>query len=1475
MRPNTQTAHSTHPFRPLHDPDGTPAAATGVLLIPTLSQSTRPPQHSHESILKDSLKALTGQITSLRSGTAGSLEPLLVLCTHLKESEDLLIQAQRLIHASKEVDQLRQAVPIFFRYLADYLDRHQDIRLSIDSLHTLCLGLGALAPAIAKPLLTPAQCRASQAVITRLSSALAGQLVSHFEHQVLDAGNLLNCLNWFSRAIKAELLPQQTPVATHLFQTALTQLEHWSASSHTTCLSSRQLAKAMVQLNTMVSKNLINIDGTALAGAANRATWASCVHNLCRQFLSNDQWLKGCHGVELINVTNALKDGLELRLLDGCSTHFKKAFAQIARRINQQSFTGSASLTTLSNSANFLRCLFEHGLLGDRASDSGQAVLHLLDQINGLAQCDDLNDHDVQALVNLASFLKATDRWLALQPKSANQTIWATLAQASQSLVAILHQISVRDPQWMQSPQSGSALLSALQHLAQRGLLGSSDGKPLQALIRQLLEAIPLWQVKPRHSVSLLQSLRALTAFLQHPLSDTVPEAASAGGPALAHLLQHLQQNLSAQISNDERLACLQAVQTGAALGMVSVEDCQPLLQQLLKTTAPVDLARLAQAIRDSGLLTETVEPLAESALQPISVAASPPTALQAKPRGATYRADVAQPTSSSAVTVTSPPAASRTNSDQWIAPRHAAKPSQITTAAQLASSSLLTASLFDEPLLSSRPPARAATSAAGGKPRVTSVVAESRSAKQPERVQARPSKQGGLTWQQAQQEWFRLVGDAGTKPLPRMKELADLHPDLLNQKSPGKKGQTALFHAIKQGRKDIVAWLLAHDRHRFDTDLGQFMLEVLNQVAPIEKRHIAVLRLLIESVVKSHDQKLSDAHAQAQPGAQPLSKKELHHRRAALLSDQQKEALARFSAVRGLFEEFKLLPPQSAAVMPPPATPTARVQRPAQSGLDLSSDIDRAGSHGIVATIRGQTIRTATEASNDHVKKTVLMISAETGRAALVQQTLANAADVDALLHAKDNDGMTVLAYAARRGQTAIVSMLLAAARDKAALVRMSDLYGITPLMRAAANGHTDAAKAILNAIDDKEALVRMQNATGNNALMVAAFDGHTDTVTALLSVISDKEALIRTQCALGNNALTGPAMNGHTETVNALLSVVNDKDALIRMPNELGNNALIYAALNGHTETTMAMLEVATDKEALIQTQGESGQSALLGAAVNGHAATVMALLSVADNKDALIKTQNNDGDHALTVAAINGNTDVVKALLSVTADKDALIRMQNDEGDNALTAAALTGYTGTLKTLLDAAGDKEALIRMRNNEGDHVLTIAALNGHTDTVKMLLNIASDKEALIRTPNEAGYNALTCAAMYGHTETVTAIMSVVRDKEALIGMENDAGETALSCAALQGHTETLLALLNMVNDKAAMIGRQNASGYNPLMSAAFCGHTVSVIAMLIQVSDKRALIHQRNAQGKTALDIAAARGHDDTLKALQNALLS
>ncbi len=1284
MRPNTQTTQSTHPFRPHHEPASTPVAATSTLLIPTLSQSTRYPQYSHESSLKDTLKSLTGLISLLRSGNAASLEPLLDLCARLKESKDLLIQAQFVADAGPELNQLRQAMPSLFKKLADCLDRHQDVRLSIDSLHTLCLGLGVLAPPVAKPLLTPAQCRAAQAVITRLSTALAGQLVAHFEHQVLDAGTLLNCLNWFSRALKAELLPQQTPAATTLFQAALCQFQQWSESSHSTCLNSRQLAKAMVQLNAMVSKRLINLDTATPAGRANRAAWADCVHKLCQQFLSNDQWLNGCHGVELINVTNTLKDGLELGLIDGTDAHFQTAFTLLSRRINQQAFTGSSSLTTLSNSANFLRCLFEHGLLGDRASDSGQAVLHLPDQINRLAQCDDLNDHHVQALVNLTSFLKATDRWLALQPPSASQTAWATLAQASQSLVAVVHQVSASDPQWMQTPRTSTALLSALQHLAQRGLLSVRDSEPLQILLLQLLEAIPQWQVKPHDSLTLLQSLRALVALHQRPLESAPLQAVPAFGPALAHLLQQLQQHLPTQFSNDERLACLQAVQTGAALGTVSVEDCQPLLQQLLKTTTPVDLARLAQAIRESGLLTETVEPLTESALQAPIAAASPPATQQAKTRGATYRADIAQPTSSSAVTVASPPTAGRTNTDQWIAPRHVVKPGQITSAASRIKPTIVTADTFTAPMLSPRPSAQPTLNAANHQQDENPITVEPKaaksSAKSSEKSSAESppsaSKQSGVTWQKAQKEWFDLLSSGSPKALSRLQELAALHPDLINQKPPGKKGQSALFLALTQGRKDIVAWLLEHDRHSSNIDLGKLLLEILNQVAPIKKSHVAVLRLLIESLVKNHDQTISDKHTQAMPGAQPLSKKELYSHRAALLSDEHKKLLGQFSEISGILEELKLLPAKQSTkittlpVTTSPALPAARKGN--------RTDVALIPKEGVSANEIKFTLT--------DLKETKLMLAVGLGDYNLIKQTLATASNVDALLRAQNGIGMTALAQAARLGRTAIVKMLLEASGNKTALAQIADDDGWNAVMVAAVFGKADTLKAILSAVDDKEALVRATDKKRATTLMAAVSHDRADIANTLLNVVQDKENFIRLRNAVGSTALAIATMKGHTDTVKLMLNSVNDKDSLIRISGQSGHNALACAAINNHIGTVKVILDAAKDKKALMMEQGESGLSALSGAVRNGHTDIAIALLNAADDKDALIRTQDKNGNHLLLLAALGGHTDLIAALLKMAKHKDELINATNHHGYGVFTVAAHNRNGEIVRVLLN---------------------------------------------------------------------------------------------------------------------------------------------------------------------------------------------
>ncbi len=829
MRANAHTTShgtSTHQtaFAPSASPRSAPSAAA------TLSQSDQPIADPRGLPLKDTLQSLTRQISQLRVAGSAPLSALLTLCHDLKSAEHLLRHAQHTPQVSGELKQLRHALPTLFRHLDQCLHRHHDAVLDIDSLQTLCLGLATLAQPVPGPLLLPQQCHTAQGVLTSLSSELAAQLTARIEQQVTDPGPLLNCLNWFSRALKADMLAGDTPAIRHVFYNALTQLHRWAGNLQADSFSSRQLAKAMVQLNTMLKQQLIRIDPDTEAGRANRALWAGCVQQLCRHFLSNDQWLTQCSGIELINVTNTLKDGLEQRLLEAGHADLTTAFGLIASRLQEQSFTDADQLTALSNSANFLRCLFEHDRLGDRASPGGQAAWHLLGEIERLSQHEEFNGSHAQALVNLASYLKAIDRWLAGQPLTASGNAWAPLAQASTALVTALQRLGVSDQRWMRSPESCSALLSALQHLGQRGLLGEQQRGSMQALVLSLIDAIPRWTIKARHSQSLLQSLRSLMALCQRPVAGMALPAGPALGAALASLLTRLQQPLPSQVSEDERLACLQAAQTSIALGTLSINEVQPLLRQLLRTTMPVDLDQLAQAIRQAGAPVEVVEALSMQAVNPTGTDTTIAAEKPAKVRGSTYRGEAPQPKPV--------PAASRSpvaGTADWLTPRHTLKPGEVPPASTVMASAVLASTPPTKPTVVNRP----ATA------RNDRTAAE-RSAAAPA-LATTPTKKDatGLTQGQAENEWFTLLEQGETKGLPRLKELAAAYPDLLNRKSAGKKGRTALFHALRLGSKEITDWLIAHERHLLPKDLGAFLRELLSQIEFIDRRHRGAIRLL------------------------------------------------------------------------------------------------------------------------------------------------------------------------------------------------------------------------------------------------------------------------------------------------------------------------------------------------------------------------------------------------------------------------------------------------------------------------------------------------------------------------------------------------------------------------------------------------------------------------------------------------------
>ncbi len=1358
---------------------------------PTIrSQPSRAMSHSADAVVPETLTELCQQIRALREGGLPDFAAVLAVCEQLKVDEDCLKQALLSTEASGELDQLRHALPRLFRLIDRCLDVHRDMPRNLAALQTLCMGLAALAPPRPGPLLTGEQCSAARPLLTSISLRLAKALTHPFAHQTADAGLLLNCLNWFSRALKADLLPKQQAAVMNLFQQALQQLHQWSDSPNSDALNSRQLAKAMVQLNTMIRQGLVDTDPATPAGMANRQHWTACVSRLCKQFLSTDQWLKTCHGVALINVTNTLKDGLDAGLLNGHDAALKQAFGLIARRIRQQSFTTTGNLTELSNCANFMRCLFEHDLLdaANAATNSAtnaatntstnasatDAMLHLIGEVQALGQRT-LSTSDAQALVNLASFLKAADRWLAASTVPGSRDAHAALARASAQLLSRIGELGSIESPWMRTPQCSSALLLAVQHLWQRGLLAASPHSALSALVQQLIRLIPQWPAAEGSEQSALQALRALVALVA-PGQDASLQAklhdSDAFPVALKALLHRLQQGRTESMNAEEKFACLQAVHLGVMAGAFGIGDLQVLLQRVLGTRSAVDQVMLAQALLEYGASVTAIEAPIEASTGPAreiptngtSTSATPP----AKTRGATYRAEVSSPNPASPMTSprshlaplsslsslssfssTSPRIPRPDGDDDWIAPRHPLRSGQINPAGVASSPPPLMRTASTSPTLTSRkasPPASSspAPSPSNNRHQASSPVSPRTPPTSPVAITTGTHKPASPGLAAAQREWFALLTDAHPKALPQLQALAARYPELVNQKSAGKKGQTALFHALTQGSKEVVAWLLRHERHVAIADPGSFLLNVLNSIGMLQKRHLAGLRLLIDAMVKEHDRRESERHAQHMPDATPLSKRALQGLRAGLFSDLQKQALGKFTQLTSVLEEYKLIMPASPeeADDSPSSKRAAPQTRPELNSLSspyvpsfdpLQAFDDSAFlmSPLIIGELASLARKSSMHELSPKISTTeginALMFMADLGNLAVIKDALCSTPDVDELVMSQSTHGITALMFAARKGHAEIASTLLNAAADKNALAQLRNVHGFTALMVAANQGHTKTVTAILNAVSDKRALALQRDFQGRSALKIALDNGHTYAALAILNLSADPDELMQLSRIQITALLILAAHQGDVEVVRALLKLDHRADTIAGLRGGHDMTALDWAAENNHPEVAKVILSAVSHPTKLLQMHSRMGKTALIRAASKGHADIVTAILEATKFDESLIQIRDDYGMNAFMWAITNDHNSIAQALLEPISDKETFINTIGYEGRTALTWAAISGNTAAVVNLLEAVTDKQALAQLQDDEGMTALAWAKERGHVDTAAAIERLLND----------------------------------------------------------------------------------------------------------------------------------------------------
>ena len=123
--------------------------------------------------------------------------------------------------------------------------------------------------------------------------------------------------------------------------------------------------------------------------------------------------------------------------------------------------------------------------------------------------------------------------------------------------------------------------------------------------------------------------------------------------------------------------------------------------------------------------------------------------------------------------------------------------------------------------------------------------------------------------------------------------------------------------------------------------------------------------------------------------------------------------------------------------------------------------------------------------------------------------------------VEAKDKDsGRTPLSWAADYGYEAVVQQLLAQGAD----VETTDKYGWTPLLRAAVKGHEAVVRQLLT----KGANIETK-ASGQTPLSWAAMRGREAVVRQLLA----QGANVETKCPSGWTPLLWAAENGHEAVI------------------------------------------------------------------------------------------------------------------------------------------------------------------------------------------------------------------------------------------------------------------------------------------------------------------------------------------------------
>lgn len=530
--------------------------------------------------------------------------------------------------------------------------------------------------------------------------------------------------------------------------------------------------------------------------------------------------------------------------------------------------------------------------------------------------------------------------------------------------------------------------------------------------------------------------------------------------------------------------------------------------------------------------------------------------------------------------------------------------------------------------------------------------------------------------------------------------------------------GEDVFMYAVRNGRMEIVAWLLEHGADIWkETTAGTTPLKV---VAAFAKDRPELLALFEKQIKDIND------------------------------TGYKGETLLMLSAESGDFENFQRFVNKGGNIW--------------QKDNDGKTVMMYAAEGGNTAVLDYLLAKGDNPATADKHGKTALMYAAEAGKDKVVKYLADRGAEISAV----DDDGKAAIMYAAEKGYHEIVEMLVNMGESAA----VTDKHGKTVLMYAAEGGSLPAVETLLmkgvdvNAVDENGVPVLSYAVKGNNpdvarrlvrlGANVLAQDNN-GYLPLMFALLQGNEAMFRAVSAGGMDYHKQARSDGVTVGIMAVLGgnvdliqqMLNEARETINVPDNKGRTFMMMLAGEGRPEAMRQGLSRHGD----VKLKDKQGRTALIYAAEKSVGVNLIALLKASKEE---INLADNEGRTALMYALGYKENQPVKMHMLLTHGADA--EAADNNGKTVLMYAAGNPYSTVSGKAFDEIAARVGNVDAKDNGGRTALMYAAANPNvsSDGVQSLLNAG----AKVNTKDNNGKTVLMYAAESGDMSKLQLLLA-------------------------------------------------------------------------------------------------------------------